>query len=146
MALPVLYLNTLTALRCLTYVHKVRRGRPESGEQEGMAHAEHGGGSGLQLLDAWPLLILREVLGEDPLVPSGQTKQNFSRNSETETSTPKIAEISAEPKFGAKKFGWKDLQDPTCSKKRQGQQCANRRARHPPQQGTNHCTNERTHQ
>ena len=87
MALPVLYLNTLTALRCLTYVHKVRRGRPESGEQEGMAHAEHGGGSGLQLLDAWPLLILREVLGEDPLVPSGQTKQNFSRNSETETST-----------------------------------------------------------
>ena len=52
-----------------TYVHKVGRDRPESGEQQGMAHAKHCGGSGLQLLDAWLLLILWEVLGEDPLVP-----------------------------------------------------------------------------
>ena len=34
-----------------------------------MAHAEHGGGSGLQLLDARLFLILRKVLGEDSLVP-----------------------------------------------------------------------------
>ena len=34
-----------------------------------MAHAKHGGGSGLQLLDAWLLLILWEVLREDSLVP-----------------------------------------------------------------------------
>ena len=34
-----------------------------------MAHAKHGGSSSLQLLDAWLLLILWEVLGEDSLVP-----------------------------------------------------------------------------